>query len=195
MAFQLSCVHSMITIPCALWALCCTHLMDCTPLFLPKLFPGFAAHYKHIAFDLQHSQLPAGIGIVMQRPLLLSVSAPTDVRSIWLNSACKHFRSTSKLQVHKNHSQYPWKCVEGGMESQNQLHCLVSKTRADLEKYYKTLPLAPSGQCHYRQWCCSQILFHWLPCPFSSLSSEAHFLSLVLHGRVVSLEIHSDEEE
>lgn len=81
------------------------------------------------------------------------------------------------------------------MESWNQLHSLVSKTGADLEKYYKTLPLAPAGQCHYRQQCFSQILFHWLPSPFSSPSSEAHFLSLVLHGRVVSLEIHSDEEE
>lgn len=109
--------------------------------------------------------------------------------------ACKYFGLTSKLQVHKNHSQYPWKFAEGGIESQNQLHSPVSKTRVDLEKYYKTLPLALAGQCHYRQRCCSQILFHWLPCPFSSPSSEAHFLSLVLHGRVVSLEIHSDEEE
>lgn len=109
--------------------------------------------------------------------------------------ACKYFGSSSKSQVHKNHSQYSWKCAEGGIESQNQLHSPVSKTRADLEKYYKTLPLAPAGQCHYRQRCCSQILFHWLPCPFSSPSSEAHFLSLLLHGRIVSLEIHSDEEE
>lgn len=46
------------TTPCALWALYCTHLMDYTPLFLPKFFSGFAAHCKHITFDLQHSQFP-----------------------------------------------------------------------------------------------------------------------------------------
>lgn len=175
--------------------------MDYSPSFLPKLFPGFAAHYKPIAFYLQHSHILGGIEVVMQRPLLLVLSTPTDVRSIWLDFAwqdfwpVRHFGSTSKSQVHRNHSQYPWKHAEGGIESRSQLHSLVSKTRADLEKYYKTLPLAPAGQCHYRQRCCSQILFHWLPSPFSFPSSEAHFLSLVLHGRVVSLEIHSDEEE
>lgn len=42
---------------------------------------------------------------------------------------------------------------------------------------------------------CAQILFHWLPSPFSSPSSEAHFLLLVLHGEAASLETDSDEEE
>lgn len=81
--------------------------MNYSPSFLPKSFPGFAAHYKPIAFHLQHSHLLAGIEIVTQRPLLLNVPTPTDVRSIWLSFAwldswsVKRFGSTSKPQEQK----------------------------------------------------------------------------------------------
>lgn len=120
------------------------------------------------------------------KTLLLNVSMEPVLPLLWFGFVrwnfwpIKHFGPTSKSQVLKNrsNSQNPWKCEEGGIQSLSQLHGPVSKTRADLEKYYKTLPLAPAGQCRYRQWCCSQIVFHWLPSPFSSPSFKALFFPL-----------------
>lgn len=71
-----------------------------TPLYS---FPNYFLGFLHTAFDLQHSQLLAGVGIVMQRPLLTSVSTPTDVRSIWLNFVWQAFWPVNILGLLPSH--------------------------------------------------------------------------------------------
>lgn len=71
------------------------------------------------------------------------------------------------------HSQPPCNCRD--FYPQPRATCTHTHQKQTLlEKYYKTLPLAPVGQRHCNRSGCSRIPFRWLPLPFSSPSAVRH---------------------